>query len=117
MPRVETRIARGDGQLRVSLAGILDQEGLADLMRCVSLALPGRGCAVILDGAGLLHMDYRCVQPLVRWSRGLRAYRHDVRLVEWNAYLQAILAMEDWDQELDPGPAPRRGQTLPAVAP
>jgi hypothetical protein len=40
-----------------------------------------------------------------------------VRLVEWNEYLQAILAMEDWDQELDPGPAPRRGQPLPVVAP
>jgi ABC-type transporter Mla MlaB component len=116
MPRVETRIARGDGQLRVSLAGILDQEGLADLMRRVSLVLPGRGCAVILDGAELLHMDYRCVQPLVRWSRGLRSYRHGVRLVAWNEYLQAILAMEDWDRELDRGPAHQRGQRQPAVA-
>ncbi len=117
MPRVETRITRRERQLRVSLAGILDQEGLADLMRRVSLALPGRGCTVILDGAGLLHMDYRCVQPLVRWSRGLRAYRHDVRLTEWNAYLQAILAMEDWDQELDRGPARPRALGLPVVTP
>jgi ABC-type transporter Mla MlaB component len=117
MPRVETRISRRDGQLRVSLAGILDQDGLADLMRRVSLALPGRGCAVILDGAGLLHMDYRCVQPLVRWSRGLRSYRHDVRLVAWSEYLQAIVAMEDWDQELDRGAARPRALRLPAVAP
>lgn len=117
MPRVETRITRRERQLRVSLAGILDQEGLADLMRRVSLALPGRGCTVILDGAGLLHMDYRCVQPLVRWSRGLRAYRHDVRLAEWNEYLQAILAMEDWDRELDRGPARPRALRLPVVTP
>lgn len=117
MPRVETRIARRDGQLRVSLAGILDQDGLADLMRRVSLALPGRGCAVVLDGSGLQHMDYRCVQPLVRWSRGLRAYRHDVQLVEWSEYLLAILAMEDWDQELNRGPGRPRALRLPAVAP
>ena len=103
MPRVETRIARRDGLLRVSLAGILDQEGLADLIYRVSLVLPGRGATVILDGAGLQHLDYRCVQPLVAWSRRLRSYRHDVHLVAWNDYLQAILAMEDWNGELDRG--------------
>jgi ABC-type transporter Mla MlaB component len=117
MPRVETRIARKGGLLRVSLAGILDQEGLADLIRRVSLALPGRGGTVLLDGAGLLHMDYRCVQPLVRWSRGLRSYRHDVRLVDWNEHLQAILAMEDWGRELDREPARSRAPSQPAMSP
>ena len=72
---------------------------------------------MILDGAGLQHMDYRCVQPLVRWSRGLRSYRHDVRLVAWNEYLQAILAMEDWDRELDRGPARRARSGCPPLAP
>lgn len=117
MPRVETRIARRDGLLRVSLAGILDQDGLADVMRRVSLALPGRGATVILDGAGLQHLDYRCVQPLVEWSRRLRSYRHDVHLVAWNDYLLAILAMEDWNGELDRGPARPRAYGLPALAP
>lgn len=117
MPRVETRIARRDGQIRVSLGGILDGEGLADLMRRVSLALPGRGATVILDGSGLRHIDYRCVQPLVTWSRQLRAYRHQVRLVAWNDYLQAILAMEDWDGELDRAPAAAAAPSWQAVAP
>ena len=101
MPRVETRIARRDGQLRVSLAGRLDREGLASLLRRISLALPGRGCTVVLDGTRLIHMDYRCVQPLVSWSRGLRSYRHRVFLLGWSEYLESILAMEDWDHELE----------------
>jgi hypothetical protein len=117
MPRVETRIARRDGLLRVSLAGILDQEGLSDLMRRVGLALPPRGGTVWLDGARLHHMDYRCVQPLVRWSRGLRSYRHDVRLVGWSDYLQAIITMEDWDRELERGPVAPRAYGQPAAAP
>jgi ABC-type transporter Mla MlaB component len=117
MPRVETRIARRDGLLRVSLAGILDQDGLADLISRVSLALPGRGATVILDGAGLQHLDYRCVQPLVAWNRRLRSYQHEVLLVAWNDYLQAILAMEDWNGELDRGPVRSRAHGLPALAP
>ncbi len=93
---------RGD-LVRVSLAGILDRDGCQELMRQVSLALPARSCQLVFDGRRLLHMDYRCVSPLIRWSRGLRSFGHCLRLVGWSAYLDAILAMEDWDRELERG--------------
>ena len=97
---LEYGITRRDGALRVSLSGILDRVSLDDLMRRVSLALPARGVAVVLDGAELTHLDYRCVAPLMRWNRGLRSFGHRLRLEGWSGYLQAILAMEDWDREL-----------------
>lgn len=124
MPRRETRpmdatslayrLSHGDGLVRVSLAGILDREGCHEMMRRVTLQLRGRGRQVILDGRGLMHMDYRCVQPLVRWSRGLRSYGHCLQLVGWSAYLEAILAMEDWDRELERGSGLPHGWTIVA---
>jgi ABC-type transporter Mla MlaB component len=96
--------------LRVHLAGILDRHGVARLFHAVQAALTAPATLVVLDGAGLQHLDYRCVGMLVRWSRTLRSYRHRVVLENWNAYLLAILSVEDWDGEFaERSPAaPRR---------
>ena len=91
--------------VRIHLAGILDRDGVRRLMREVDGHLRGQGLMVVLDAAGLQHLDYRCVELLLDWQRRLRSYRHRLCLAGWNAYLRAILAMEDWDGELERGSA------------
>ena len=65
--------------------------------------LDRRRLLIVLDGTRLMHLDYRCVGTLVRWSRNLRGLGHRLVLSGWNGYLTAILAMEDWDGELEDG--------------
>ncbi len=89
-----------DTTVRVALSGVLDQDGLTRVIARVAPSLLGCGYRVILDGSGLIHMDYRCTRDLIRWNRNLRHFRHQLYLKNWNDYLKAILCMEDWDREL-----------------
>jgi len=99
--------------VRIHLAGVLDRSKLQDLMFRADGALLGRNRLVILDGSRLQHLDYRCVPTLVRWSRSLKTYGHRLHLAGWNQYLSAILAMEDWDDELQQGS--RKVGRMPAL--
>ena len=89
--------------VRIHLAGILDREGVRHLVREAGRHLVEQDLLVVLDATQLQHLDYRCVPQLLSWRRQLRSYRHRLHLVGWNAYLRAILAMEDWDGELENG--------------
>jgi ABC-type transporter Mla MlaB component len=89
--------------VRIRLAGILDRRSLRRLMVEADRHLYGRNRLLILDGSRLLHLDYRCVPMLLQWGRGLRSFGHRLYLANWNEYLSAILAMEDWDGELEQG--------------
>ena len=97
------RITIQGSTVRIHLAGILDREGVHRLVRDADRHLVGQDLLVILDATRLQHLDYRCVPLLVRWRRQLRSYRHRLHLVSWNAYLRAILTMEDWNGELENG--------------
>ena len=88
----------------VALSGVLDAARLAQLTRRVSPLLHHRGRRVVLDARRLQHLDYRCVPALLAWSDGLRAFDHQLLLYGWNAYLRAILLVEDWGGRLSPGP-------------
>lgn len=87
--------------VRIHLAGILDRPGVQRLMRQVATTLSERDLVVVLDASQLRHLDYRCVGMLLRWRRTLSGWGHRLVLAGWNGYLQAILAMEDWDGELE----------------
>lgn len=89
--------------VRIHLAGILDRAGMTRMIQDADRHLSGPGQLVILDASGLQHLDYRCVPLLLSWRRRLRSFRHRLHLAGWNAYLRAILAMEDWDGELETG--------------
>ena len=89
--------------VRVHLVGILDREGTTRMIQAANRVLLGRRYLVVLDGRRLSHLDFRCVAMLVRWSRGLSSFGHRLVLDNWNEYLRAILAMEDWDGELERG--------------
>jgi ABC-type transporter Mla MlaB component len=104
-PDAGPRITIHGRTVRIHLAGILDRGGVARLIREADRHLVGQGLLVVLDASRLQHLDYRAVPQLLRWQRGLRGYRHRLCLAGWNAYLRAILAMEDWDGELGHGSA------------
>lgn len=87
--------------VRVRLTGILDRDGTACAIQVTNQYLAGGRWLVVLDGSALAHLDYRCVPMLVRWSRGLATFGHRLVLDRWSDYLKAILAMEDWDGELE----------------
>jgi len=89
--------------VRIHLVGTLDRDGATRLIQAANRALVGGRCLVVLDASRLGHLDYRCVSMLVRWSRGLASFRHRLVLEHWSPYLRAILAMEDWDGELERG--------------
>jgi ABC-type transporter Mla MlaB component len=89
--------------VRVHLVGTLDRDGTTRLIQAANRALVGGRYLVVLDASRLGHLDYRCVPMLVRWSRGLASFRHRLVLEHWSQYLRAILAMEDWDGELERG--------------
>lgn len=89
--------------VRIHLAGCLDRPGVGALVGEVAHHLHGQGWLVVLDGRRLQHLDYRCVPLLKRWRRTLRSYRHRLVIDGWNDYLRAILAMEDWDGEMEDG--------------
>lgn len=102
---LEVEVRQTDRTVRVTLSGILDQQGMEKLIGRVASRLPGRGCRIILDGSRLTHLDYRATATLVDWNRKLRMFRHQLYLQGWSDYLKAILLMEDWDQELVDRPA------------
>ena len=93
----------------VSLSGILDRPGLQELTTRLIPLLIGRGQRVVLDGQGLVHMDYRLTGHLLAYHRKLKEYGHQLFLHRWSDYLKAILVMEDWDREL--GALPLRAET------
>ena len=99
--------------VRIHLAGVLDRAKLLDLMTRADGALLGRNRLVVLNGSRLMHLDYRCVSMLMRWARSLKSYGHQLHLEHWNEYLRAILAMEDWDDELQQGS--RKVGRMPAL--
>ena len=99
------QVRQVDRTVRVTLSGILDQEGMRQLAARVATVLRETGCRVILEGERLTHMDYRVTCSLIRWNHNLRQYRHQLYLQGWNDYLKAILCMEDWDGELVGRPA------------
>jgi hypothetical protein len=95
-------IDQRDTAVWVTLSGVMDREGLARVVRRVDPLLTGRSRRVVLDGARLLHVDYRAVRDLVGWNDHLKPYAHQLRLARWSRYRHVILSMEDWSGELNP---------------
>ena len=100
----ELDVRQKDRTVRVTLSGILDGQGVEKMVGLVAPRLTSRGFRVIVDGAGLTHLDYRATASLIRWNKNLRAYHHQLFLSGWNDYLKAILLMEDWNNDLGPRP-------------
>ena len=94
------QVKQAERTVRVTLSGIFDLAGMEQLAMQVAPRLRDTGCRIILDGEHLTHLDYRVTPRLIRWSRTLRQFRHQLFLQGWNDYLKAILCMEDWDGEL-----------------
>ncbi len=109
---LDMEITHRDRTVWASLSGILDRPGLQQLVMSIAPLLGGRGRRIVLDGAGLVHMDYRCTGPLLAWNRILKQYGHQLFLNHWNDYLKAILVMEDWERELG-GPETRLAKWRP----
>ena len=106
--RTDLEIRHGDRAVWVSLSGILDRDGVEEMIGRVAPRLTQRGFRIYLDGTHLTHLDFRATQGLLAWNRKLRDFHHTLYLRGWNDYLKAILVMEDWDRELGavpPGPA------------
>ncbi|MBD3219698.1 STAS domain-containing protein [bacterium] len=121
-PNCQHRIKVQGRTVRIHLGGVLDRPGATRLIRSVNHLLIGGRCLVVLDATELVHLDYRCVGMLVRWQRGLRSFGHRLILENWNDYLRTILAMEDWDGELErrtlgPEPAGARVRAMQVQAP
>ena len=87
--------------LRIRKSGQLPK--LQRTRKPISLAAMDSYSAASEAAMQLLHLDYRCVPLLKRWRRTLRSYRHRLVIDGWNDYLRAILAMEDWDGEMEDG--------------
>jgi len=94
------QVGYSEKTVRVSLSGVLDRDGVKLLISRVAPCLVSRGCRIILDGSALTHLDFRATHGLIRWTRHLGAFGHQLYLKDWNDYLKAILVMEDWDREL-----------------
>lgn len=109
---LEVEVRQTDQTVRVTLSGILDRQGVGKLISRVTPALRGRGDRIILDGSRLTHLDYRATGQLVAWNRRLRLFGHQLMLLQWSAYLKAILLMEDWDGELAGRPSAALDQDL-----
>ena len=106
--RTDLEIRHGERAVWVSLSGILDRDGVEQMIGRVAPRLTQRGLRIYLDGTNLTHLDFRATQGLLAWNRKLRDFHHTLYLKGWNDYLKAILVMEDWDRELGavpPGPA------------
>ncbi len=97
---LDMEITLRDRTVWVSLSGFLDRDGLQLLLKRIAPQLGDRGRRIVLDGSGLIHMDYRCTNLLLVWNRTLKQYGHQLYLRNWSDYLKAILVMEDWDREL-----------------
>jgi hypothetical protein len=103
--QTEFEIRHGDRAVWVSLSGILDRDGVEEIIGRVAPRLTQRGFRIYLDGTNLTHLDFRATQGLLAWNRKLRDFRHTLYLRGWSDYLKAILVMEDWDRELGAVPA------------
>jgi len=86
-------IAAREGTVRVALSGILDRRTLAAVRRRVDALLWQRGRRIVLDGARLIHVDYRAVADLLAWRRDLAPYGHRLLLSRWSSYLRTILLL------------------------
>jgi hypothetical protein len=103
--QLDYQIRHGERAVWVSLSGILDRDGVEEMIGRVAPRLTQRGFRIYLDGTDLVHLDFRATQGLLAWNRKLRDYHHTLYLHRWSDYLKAILVMEDWDSEL--GAVPR----------
>jgi anti-anti-sigma regulatory factor len=101
---LDVQIRHTERAVRVSLSGILDRDGVAALAARVAPGRVGRGVRIVLDGSGLIHMDYRATRSLIAWHRRLHRRGHALFLQGWSDYLKAILVMEDWDCDRSPAP-------------
>jgi len=97
---MELEIRERGATLWVALSGILDGPRLEQVVQQVAPRLTRRGRRIVLDGSRLLHLDYRAVPRLIAWHDALRPFQHQLFLSGWNAYLKAILLVEDWDRRL-----------------
>jgi hypothetical protein len=88
-------IRERDGDVRVTLSGVLDRPMLQRLVDAVRPRLVRRDCRIVLDGRGLDHLDFRAVRDLVAWHRRLRVYGHTLLLADWRPYHRAILILGD----------------------
>ena len=107
--RTDLEIRHGERAVWVSLSGILDRDGVEEMIGRVAPRLTHRGCRIYLDGSNLTHLDFRATHSLLAWNRKLRDFHHTLYLHRWSDYLKAILVMEDWDRELGAvpqGPVP-----------
>jgi hypothetical protein len=104
--RLDVRIEHTERAVWVSLSGILDREGVENLIGRIAPRLTRRGCRIYLDGSNLTHLDFRATHGLLAWNRRLRDFHHRLYLHRWSDYLKAILVMEDWDRELSVPPVP-----------
>ncbi len=100
----EIQIRQNDRAVWVTLSGLLDRAGVETLIARVTLRLDQRGRRIVLDGSGLVHLDYRATGLLIAWNRRLKAFHHQLYLHGWSDYLKAIVVMEDWDRELGAAP-------------
>ena len=105
--RTDLEIRHGERAVWVSLSGILDRDGVEEMIGRVAPRLTQRGFRIYLDGTDLVHLDFRATQGLLAWNRKLRDYHHTFYLHRWSDYLKAILVMEDWDRELGAAPMMR----------
>lgn len=94
------QVRQVDRTVWVTLSGLFDQAGVQHLVTRVAPHLRETGYRVILDGAGLAHLDYRVTRQLIQWNQTLQQFRHQLYLKDWSDYLKAILCMEDWSGEL-----------------
>jgi ABC-type transporter Mla MlaB component len=100
---IKSSITVRERTVRIHLVGVLDRQEASRLIQVANRHLYGRRYDVILDASHLVHLDYRCVAMLLRWNRGLQSLGHRLLLAGWSPYLRTILAMEDWDGELEKG--------------
>ena len=113
--QLDYQIRHGDRAVWVSLSGILDRDGVEEMIGRVAPRLTQRGFRIYLDGTDLVHLDFRATQGLLAWNRKLRDYHHTLYLHRWSDYLKAILVMEDWDRELGAVPLMQVAFRTPSV--
>jgi len=101
---LDVQVRHTERAVWVSLSGILDRDGVAALAARVAPGPLAHGAHIVLEGAGLTHMDYRATRSLIAWHRRLHRRGHALFLQGWSDYLKAILVMEDWDCDCSQAP-------------
>ena len=113
--QLDYQIRHGDRAVWVSLSGILDRDGVEEMIGRVAPRLTQRGFRIYLDGTDLVHLDFRATQGLLAWNRKLRDYHHTLYLHRWSDYLKAIPVFHDQDRELGAVPPMQMAFRAPSV--